>query len=124
MIVGTGERLACLLFAHLLQSVALDAVYVSLDKCVDASFGESKLDQPFYDHLRLRLADIILDSTQSSEHANSVSLFTIPVVTGFLGSIPGGIVNAVGRGYTDLTAGLTQPIYHESRKRFFSSHSM
>lgn len=31
----------------------------------------------------------------------------IPVVTGYLGHITGGIVNAIGRGYSDLTAALT-----------------
>jgi aspartate kinase len=30
----------------------------------------------------------------------------VPVVTGFFGMVPGGLLKAVGRGYTDFTAAL------------------
>jgi aspartate kinase len=30
----------------------------------------------------------------------------VPVITGYFGSVPGGILNKVGRGYTDLCAAL------------------
>ena len=31
---------------------------------------------------------------------------TVPVITGFFGSVPGGIIETIGRGYTDLCAAL------------------
>jgi aspartate kinase len=30
----------------------------------------------------------------------------VPVVTGFLGPVPGSLLSSIGRGYTDLTAAL------------------
>lgn len=31
---------------------------------------------------------------------------SVPVITGFFGNVPGGLLNTVGRGYTDLCAAL------------------
>jgi aspartate kinase len=57
------------------------------------------LDQGFYLRLQERISSIVLDSIGSGD-------YRVPVVTGYVGQIPGGILNAIGRGYTDFTAAL------------------
>ncbi len=67
---------------------------------IQKKFAVDHLDQNFYDYLVERLAQYI--------NMNEVSKnsWKVPVVTGYFGPVPGGIMNSVGRGYTDLTAAL------------------
>ena len=94
VIIGTGEKLSACIFAGLLNSMGLDAEYVSLDALIDKPFKET--DQEFYAYARKRLKKIINDCG-----------YKIPVLTGYFGFVPNGIINSIGRGYTDLTAALT-----------------
>lgn len=101
VIIGTGEKLACRIFAAVLESHGLAAVYIPLDKLIDQHLDESQLDQQFYDELKLKLAHLLL-----KESGVLSDTFKIPIVTGFMGYIPGGIIKTIGRGYTDFTAAL------------------
>ncbi|KAJ3327343.1 Aspartokinase [Blyttiomyces sp. JEL0837] len=96
VILGTGEKLSARIFAGVLKDRGVNAVFVNLDKLVDQVFEAKNLDQTFYDYLSLRLGQ-----TMSSLDPDAV-----PVVTGFLGPVPGSILATIGRGYTDLTAAL------------------
>lgn len=97
MIISLGEKLSCKIFAAKLQSEGLPAVFVNLERVIDRHFSETQLDHHFYSYLKERLKAIL------SEHLRDKK---IPVVTGFFGNVPGGLLNAVGRGYTDFTASL------------------
>jgi aspartate kinase len=67
-----------------------------LDKLIDKQFELNSIDQKFYDYLSEKLA----------ERISAVPPDVVPVVTGFLGPVPGSILTTIGRGYTDLTAAL------------------
>ncbi|TPX67729.1 aspartate kinase [Spizellomyces sp. 'palustris'] len=96
VMISTGEKLSARIFAALLQSQGVDAVYVNLEKLIEAQFDEKAIDQTFYDYLTQRLAAVI----------EGCGANTVPVVTGYLGPVPGSILSTIGRGYTDLTAAL------------------
>ena len=107
VIIGTGERLSCLLMTRMLISEGLSASYVSMDRCVDQHFpggARFDLDQRFYDFVRARAAHLVIKSAYPEESQSNE--YHVPVVTGFLGNIPNGLLQVVGRGYTDFTAAL------------------
>lgn len=93
VIISTGEKLSACLFAGLLTSMGIDAEYVNLDGLIHEQFPEA--NQAFYAHARVRLAEEIARCGHR-----------VPVLTGYFGFVPGGIISAIGRGYTDLTAAL------------------
>ncbi|KAK9718289.1 Aspartokinase [Basidiobolus ranarum] len=95
IIIGCGEKLACIFVAAALRDKSVDAQYVSLERVVDQHFEAGKLDQTFYDYLAERFASEVAQCENR-----------VPVVTGYFGSVPGGILHSIGRGYTDLTAAL------------------
>ena len=70
---------------------------MNLEKIVDKYFDPKSLSQDFYDYLVSRLYTIL---------HHLVDAKTIPVVTGYLGPVPGSLLSSIGRGYTDLTAAL------------------
>ncbi len=93
VIIGTGEKLCACIFAGLLNSMGIDAEYVNLDAIVGKSFDEA--DNEFYAYIRKQLKERI----EGCGHK-------VPVLTGYFGFVPGGIIQSIGRGYTDLTAAL------------------
>ncbi|KAJ3171787.1 Aspartokinase [Geranomyces variabilis] len=96
VMISTGEKLSARIFAALLQSVGVDAIYVSLDKLIEKDFDEKTIDQSFYDYITARLTEVL----------GSLADSQVPIVTGYLGPVPGSILTTIGRGYTDLTAAL------------------
>jgi aspartate kinase len=95
IIIGTGERLMCQLATEALRDVGVDAEYVNLERIIQRPFDAKQLDQSFYDYLSAKMSAAVRRCGDR-----------IPVVTGYFGMVPGGILNSVGRGYTDLTAAL------------------
>ena len=93
-VMSTGEKLSCRLIAALLQDQGIDSEYVDLSKIVDPEAGD-RLDQQFYDGVARNIAKRV--------HACGSR---VPVVTGYFGPVPGGLLEKVGRGYTDLCAAL------------------
>jgi len=93
VIISTGEKLSALIFTGILTSQGTDACYVNLDSIVDKSFTE--IDQRFCSYLQKKLAARIKECGAK-----------VPVVTGFMGFVPNGIIRSIGRGYTDFTAAL------------------
>ncbi|MGK5092373.1 aspartate kinase [Deltaproteobacteria bacterium TL4] len=93
VIVGTGERLSARLVSGVLRDRGISAEYVDLSKIIP---DESRVTDPqFYANLQTYIADTLLKTISH-----------LPVVTGYFGFVQGGIINSIGRGYTDLTAAL------------------
>lgn len=99
MIIGTGERLSAMLVAGMLQDQGIHAQYVNLSTIVDSSYSE--IDVAFYQMLYKNFSQILPDTENM-----------IPVVTGYFGFVPGGILENIGRGYTDLTSALMAAATH------------
>lgn len=93
-VMSAGEKLSCRLIVALLQDQGVDSEYVDLSKIVNFE-TEGRLNQQFYDHVARNIASRIQACGSR-----------IPVITGYFGPIPGGLLEKVGRGYTDLCAAL------------------
>ena len=93
ILLATGERLS----AHLLTATLRDRKVGA--ECIDLTFvvpdGEDEPDPPFFKRLQERLAKRCRPRDGK-----------VPIVTGFFGLVPGGLLRTVGRGYTDFTAAL------------------
>ncbi|KAF2095217.1 bifunctional aspartokinase/homoserine dehydrogenase [Rhizodiscina lignyota] len=94
MIVGKGEQLSCQYMTAVLNDNGVPAQYVDLASVIKYE-GHGGLDEEFY----TRLADTFVDVVRSCGDK-------VPVITGFFGNVPGGLLTSVGRGYTDLCAAL------------------
>jgi aspartate kinase len=92
--MSAGEKLSCQLIAAMLKDQGVDSEYVDLSKVIDFE-TDGRLNQQFYDHV----ARNIVNRLQACGSR-------IPVVTGYFGPVPGGLLENVGRGYTDLCAAL------------------
>ena len=95
MVISAGEKLSCRFMAALLLDHGVDAEYVDLADIVDFAVAGQALDQDFYNRLAMMLGQRVGSCTAK-----------VPVITGYFGPIPGGLLEKVGRGYTDLCAAL------------------
>ncbi|MDX2470697.1 MAG: aspartate kinase [SAR324 cluster bacterium] len=93
VIVSQGEKLAARIFAALLNSLGIDAEFVNLENIIKAQFNDTGIE--FCTYVQKEIALRI--------KACGVK---VPVVTGFFGYVNGGILQSIGRGYTDFTAAL------------------
>ena len=94
LIVGTGERLSARLLSGVLQDLGIDAEYVDLSEALLES--EPAPDgRALFPYLQHQFGQYLPKETGRTA-----------VITGFFGFVPGGIIDRVGRGYTDLTAAL------------------
>ncbi|GAV30270.1 aspartate kinase [Pichia membranifaciens] len=102
-IMSCGEKLSCLFMTALLNDNDVPAHYINLSNIINEldynnnsqlTNNERSLDPFFYKQLAHRMADAIL----------TLEPGVVPVLTGFFGPVPGGLLNSVGRGYTDLCA--------------------
>ena len=93
LIIGTGERLSARLLSGVLKSYGIDSAYTDLSQSVNENITANHVD--FYLQCQKSFRK------QMPEKQNEV-----PVLTGFFGFISGGIIDRIGRGYTDLTAAL------------------
>ncbi|KAJ5541979.1 hypothetical protein N7535_004397 [Penicillium sp. DV-2018c] len=94
-VISAGEKLSCRLMAALLQDRGVDSQYVDLCEIIDFPIGAHGLDQDFYNNLAAALG-------REVEACGN----RVPVMTGYFGTIPGGLLDQIGRGYTDLCAAL------------------
>ena len=95
IIISKGEMLSCYFITALLQDRGINAYAVDLSniRTVEAPTGDVSLG--FYEDYAEALQPVFLESGNR-----------VPVVTGFFGPVPGGLLSHVGRGYTDLCAAL------------------
>ncbi|EME82047.1 uncharacterized protein MYCFIDRAFT_211536 [Pseudocercospora fijiensis CIRAD86] len=96
MVISAGEKLSCLYMTAILQSRGVNAVYVDLSEVIQFDVRKS-LDEKFYLDLGKAIANKI----------TSLGDDVVPVITGYFGNVPGGLLKEIGRGYTDLCAALT-----------------
>lgn len=105
-LISVGERLSCRFVAALMEDHGIPSKYVDLSVvmapvragAVDLALSKpSLLGQDFYDKLAADLAETVLQQVSDGQ---------VPVITGYFGVVPGGLLNNVGRGYTDLCAAL------------------
>lgn len=96
-IMSIGEKLSCLFMSALMNDRGLRSVYIDLCDIIPLDFDFSHgFDDSFYAFLATELGNKIVNLEKD----------VIPVLTGFFGIVPGGLLNGVGRGYTDLCAAL------------------
>ena len=95
IIISKGEILSCYFITALLQDQGIGAYVVDLSniRTVEAPTGDVNIG--FYEDYAEALRPVFLESGNR-----------VPVVTGFFGPVPGGLLSHVGRGYTDLCAAL------------------
>ncbi|KAI4134550.1 MAG: hypothetical protein LQ347_001425 [Umbilicaria vellea] len=93
-IISTGEKLSCQFVAALLQDQGVDTCYVDLSDVIAFKVSNG-IDPNFYLHLAAALAERIKACGRK-----------VPVMTGYFGTVPGGLLDQIGRGYTDLCAAL------------------
>ncbi|KAK3116327.1 hypothetical protein LTR53_003454 [Teratosphaeriaceae sp. CCFEE 6253] len=95
MVMSVGEKLSCLYMTAILQDRGVNASYVDLSDVIDFPTGKG-LNDDFYRKLAVALGERVL----------SLGADVVPVITGYFGTVPGGLLDQVGRGYTDLCAAL------------------
>lgn len=93
-VMSVGEKLSCRFMTALLEDHGVPASYVDFAELIDFEVPHS-LDQNFYDRVAANMAKMLPDFNTK-----------VPVVTGYFGAIPRGLLTTVGRGYTDLCAAL------------------
>ncbi|KAL8892170.1 MAG: hypothetical protein Q9205_005129 [Flavoplaca limonia] len=93
-VVSVGEKLSSLLLAALLEDRGIPSQYVDLSEIIQFPVPKH-LSQKFYQDV-------------SAVFGQHLSQYTtqVPVITGFFGRLPGGLVQSLGRGYSDLCAAL------------------
>lgn len=96
MIISVGEKLSCLYMTALLKDRGANAVYIDLSDVITFQLVAKGLDDEFYKNLAFAIA----------ERVNAHGDDAVPVITGYFGAVPGGLLENVGRGYTDLCAAL------------------
>lgn len=94
-VISAGEKLSCRVMATFLEDRGVSAEYVDLAEIVDFAIGSYGPDQKFYDKMANALGDRI-----------GACKGKVPIITGYFGTIPGGLLDQIGRGYTDLCAAL------------------
>lgn len=93
-VIGAGEKLSCLFMAAMMQNNGISAEVVDLSTILRTNEA-TEVNQKFYDELATAFGNQI-----------RACKATVPVVTGYFGPVPGGLLEKIGRGYTDLCAAL------------------
>lgn len=92
-IISIGEKLAAKVFAAVLKENKIEAKAIDLSQLVKKDFKEA--DPKMFKFVENKLK-LLLSKNKDSKQ--------VLVFTGFIGSLPNGILSALGRGYTDFTA--------------------
>ncbi len=98
-ILRVGEKLSASILAGVLKDRGLKGEYIDLSNI--APEGYSKVSPKFFTALESNLLDLLSPVVKEKK---------VPVITGFLGEIPGGIIESIGRGYTDYTSSLVAAV--------------
>lgn len=92
-IVSVGEKLSARFLTAVLEDHGVQSQYLDLS---DISHSKSlQVDQDFYHELAQMIGKKIRSCGDKA-----------PILTGFFGKVPGGLLATCGRGYSDLCAGL------------------
>ncbi|MFA6457870.1 MAG: aspartate kinase [Patescibacteria group bacterium] len=94
-IMAVGERLSAKMLAGILTSAGSPAEQLDLEKAIPQKF--KKADHDFY---------IATEKIFAQKVRKIIAKKKIPIATGYFGWVPGGMLDAVGRGYSDYCAAL------------------
>ncbi|MDH4129300.1 MAG: aspartate kinase [Spirochaetota bacterium] len=100
-IIRVGEKLSAIILGGILRSLGLPARFVDLSNIAPKNYTSPT--PQFYKHLEVSLAQLLNEVLVEKQ---------LPVITGFVGEIPGGIIDSIGRGYTDYTSSLIAAVLH------------
>lgn len=98
-ILRVGEKLSAKILSSVIKSKNLPAEFLDLSNIAPEKYTVPSLQ--FYNELENRLKEKLMVLVKDKK---------IPVITGFLGEIPGGIINSIGRGYTDYTSSMVASV--------------
>jgi aspartate kinase len=93
-IISVGEKLACKYMAALLCNRGVPAQYVDLSDVIKR-YNITTARDGFYPQLAFAIGTELLACGSN-----------VPIITGYFGHVPGGLLHSIGRGYTDLCAAL------------------
>ncbi|KAH3902775.1 probable Aspartokinase [Saccharomycodes ludwigii] len=102
LIMSCGEKLSCLFMAALCNDNNVPARYIDLSHIIPSDYdlkGNTALDNSFYTFLTVALREKMSPIVNGNHRV-------VPIITGYFGQVPLGLLNSVGRGYTDLCAAL------------------
>lgn len=95
VIISIGEKLSASILAAILQDKGIPAEYIDLSNIASTDYKIT--NQNFYNELENRLGQLLQPLLDKK---------VVPILPGYIGPIPEGIISAIGRGYTDFTAAL------------------
>lgn len=99
-IISFGEKLSAKILSYTLHIIyGINSKDITLDNIID--FNDHNIDQHFFKTLGEKIKLNINNYT-----------FDIPVVTGFFGILQNGLLETIGRGYSDFTAALLAVEYN------------
>ncbi|AET39408.1 aspartate kinase Ecym_4347 [Eremothecium cymbalariae DBVPG len=104
LVMSAGEKLSCLFMTALCKDRGVMAKYIDFSSIVpnDLQYADNSLDNGFYASLMLAFRERLSPIVEATEKGETV----VPIITGFFGLVPMGLLTGVGRGYTDLCAAL------------------
>lgn len=110
-VLAVGERLSAKLLSILLQERGIDARYCDLSNLLSDGFSESSLPAHLHsDNLTKYEGSTTNRMFDTAERNLAQRLLAsnadVTVLTGYFGIVEGGMLEKVGRGYTDFTAAL------------------
>ncbi|KAF2404807.1 aspartate kinase-like protein [Trichodelitschia bisporula] len=94
-IISKGEKLACQYMAALLEDRGCPAQYVDLSDVIKRYSVPQLVKESAYKELAKALGQEVLACGDK-----------VPIITGYFGHVPEGLLHSIGRGYTDLCAAL------------------
>eukprot|EP00835_Amoeboradix_gromovi_P001501 NODE_69_length_23719_cov_0.556689.p5 type:complete len:493 gc:universal NODE_69_length_23719_cov_0.556689:12570-14048(+) len=106
IVVSYGERLSCKLVSLILNNNNIPSVYIGLESLMERSKKVGypiTLNQQFYDKTGRQMASLVFEECSRLGYPKTK---VVPVVTGYFGFVPGSLLSAIGRGYSDLCAAL------------------
>lgn len=98
-VISVGEILSAKILSEIINDSQKEnkALFINLNQIMmDEEWNEA--DGSFFRILEEKIGTLVLERAKDYE---------ILVLTGYVGRIPGGIIEKIGRGYTDYTAALT-----------------
>jgi len=93
-IISKGEKLAACYIAALLSDRGVPVRYIDLSDIIQEHNITANEDK-FYAELASAFSAEVASAGQA-----------VPIITGYFGHVPGGLLHSIGRGYTDLCAAL------------------
>eukprot|EP00833_Pecoramyces_ruminatium_P013568 jgi/Orpsp1_1/1187600/evm.model.d7180000058972.1 len=108
-ILSTGEKLAGIVFTAYMKNEGIDSELIDFEKIITDVYDDSLIDINFYlKTLVPKIAEILSNCKAK-----------VPLITGFIGSFPLGILETIGRGYSDFTATLVSLAVHAKEVQIY-----